>query len=473
MMPQKYMEIMSMFQKALKTGDYSNIELISLQDLMDAKAHLSKDKDSPYYELLLNKIREKELQQVQKSNEKDRTLIFISYDNRDLPLVMLIDNILKRIFDNKIRTFIARRDIEAGEDAFRKILYENLSKNSAVLAIYTKQSMYSPWLWFESGAGFGSGSVLIPILAGVTSEEVKYPMKIFQGKQIIDKDEVKELISTLSKITGIKNIDDTFTGNEFENIKKIIASLDISVIKKRAEDNLPFSLPYPDNFKDKPINFIIEATFNTSTPIPAQQLNKLLNECKIKINDNFYYPSSDEIYVSHHTKNVWLIHSLEQEDVANEIRQSAVFCLKNLVLLNWVRRFYSDDSQPQLIRAEEINRVAIWFIFYCKKICAVLGLKEFNMRVRLFDLQNGLLSFNFAMQGYGLFRPPKSNEIEVEQIITILDHQQTKSELSIFLMHIWEHFTTERGHFPELIEEKLLEYYDQISQLNNLGSGVT
>src|SRR4030042_423678 len=414
MMPQKYMEIMSMFQKALKTGDYSNIELISLQDLMDAKAHLSKDKDSPYYELLLNKIREKELQQVQKSNEKDRTLIFISYDNRDLPLVMLIDNILKRIFDNKIRTFIARRDIEAGEDALRKILYENLSKNSAVLAIYTKQSMYSPWLWFESGAGFGSGSVLIPILAGVTSEEVKYPMKIFQGKQIIDKDEVKELISTLSKITGIKNIDDTFTGNEFENIKKIIASLDISVIKKRAEDNLPFSLPYPDNFKDKPINFIIEATFNTSTPIPAQQLNKLLNECKIKINDNFYYPSS-----------------------------------------------------------EEINRVAIWFIFYCKKICAVLGLKEFNMRVRLFDLQNGLLSFNFAMQGYGLFRPPKSNEIEVEQIITILDHQQTKSELSKFLMHIWEHFTTERGHFPELIEEKLLEYYDQISQLNNLGSGVT
>ena len=107
-------------------------------------------------------------------------LVFISYDTRDIELAHDIADILKRIFSDKVKTFIAKRDIKAGNDAFRTMLHENLAKSAVVLAICTERSLTSPWLWFDSGAGSGS-SALIPIWAGVKPQEFGAPMTIFQG----------------------------------------------------------------------------------------------------------------------------------------------------------------------------------------------------------------------------------------------------------------------------------------------------
>jgi len=77
--PEKYMKIQAKFQRALKNGDFSEINAIPLEDLKLAKAYLISDKDFPYYSLLLDKIKEKETirieQKVNISNLKSSPII--------------------------------------------------------------------------------------------------------------------------------------------------------------------------------------------------------------------------------------------------------------------------------------------------------------------------------------------------------------------------------------------------------------
>lgn len=222
--PEKYMEIMAKFQKALKTEDFTEIDSIPLKELKLAKAHLVNDKRSAYYPLLIDKIAEMEFMPSQQNGIKE-PLIFMSYDTRDIDLVKAIDDVLQRVFNNKVRTFIAKRDIKAGDDAFKKMLHDSLAKCVVVLALCTKRSVTSPWLWFESGAGFEK-SGLIPMWSGVKPLEFKAPMTIFQGKNVQDKTEVNELLSKIAEVTKFDFENITITEEEFTNLIEISLRLD-------------------------------------------------------------------------------------------------------------------------------------------------------------------------------------------------------------------------------------------------------
>lgn len=222
--PEKFMNIMAKFQRALKTEDFTEIDLISLKDLRLAKAHLINDKGSAYYPLLLDKIAEKESSISQPEPTKE-PLIFMSYDTRDIDLVKAIDGILHRVFKKSVKTFIAKRDIKAGDDAFKTMLHQNLAKCVVVLAICTKRSVTSPWLWFESGAGFEK-SGLIPVWSGVKPQEFKAPMTIFQGKNIRDRVEIHELLSKLAELINFNGENILITDEEFERLVVISNQLD-------------------------------------------------------------------------------------------------------------------------------------------------------------------------------------------------------------------------------------------------------
>lgn len=182
----------------------------------------------------INAKRELRIEKDRRDNLKDKKephppstkipLVFISYDTNDIDIAYALDAILKRIFGNKIQIFIARRDIKAGEDSFRKMLHDNLSKCSAVIAICTKQSINSSWLWFESGAGFGNSN-LIPIWAGVMPENFKVPMTIFQGKNTADKIQMYELMNRIAEIIEFNDINCDLTEDEFRNLQKVTISL--------------------------------------------------------------------------------------------------------------------------------------------------------------------------------------------------------------------------------------------------------
>ncbi|HDQ03923.1 MAG TPA: hypothetical protein ENN23_05045 [Deltaproteobacteria bacterium] len=59
-LPEKYLDIRNKFVEALKTGNFSAIAAISLDDLKLAKIHLSADRNLPYYSLLAQTLTERE-----------------------------------------------------------------------------------------------------------------------------------------------------------------------------------------------------------------------------------------------------------------------------------------------------------------------------------------------------------------------------------------------------------------------------
>ena len=176
--------------------------------------------------------KENELSSTQKSEKKSH-LVFISYDTRDIDLVNVIDTILQRVFKRQVKTFIAKRDIKPGDDAFKTMLHDNLANSTVVLAVCTKHSLTSPWLWFESGAGFGK-SVLIPLWAGISPQEFKAPMTIFQGRKIDDKSEFNSLLSHISDVTKI-TYESLLSDDEFNILLNTSKKLTLSATNEEKE----------------------------------------------------------------------------------------------------------------------------------------------------------------------------------------------------------------------------------------------
>lgn len=87
----------------------------------------------------------KEQIKLEFSHEKTITtkdpLVFISYDTHDIEIAYALAAIIKRIFSDRVKTFIAKRDIQPGSDAFKTMLHDNLAKSAVVLAICTKRSL--------------------------------------------------------------------------------------------------------------------------------------------------------------------------------------------------------------------------------------------------------------------------------------------------------------------------------------------
>ena len=472
--PDKYMEIMAQFQRALKSDNHEDIDKIPLKSLVSAKAYFSKDKDAPYYSLLLDKIREKEAENDQHNQVSSKPLVFISYDTNDLPLVYAIDVLLKRIFGDKIETFIAKRDIKAGEDAFKKMLHESLPRCSVVLALCTLRSLASPWLWFEAGAGFGSSN-LIPVWAGVTPNDFKAPMTIFQGKSVADRTEMNELMSRIVEILSLQGADHRLTNEEFDNLQRVSSSLlsavNIAPQKTRLEDSMEFPLPYPKQFNEQrregeaPVDYLIEVTFDKAPQLPLQKLLDKLEICKIKFrisNDLRVYNFPD--FKRHNVKKGDQLSILSTEEsckVSNEVRQTALLFSPVLTLTHWTRHFhwgYGDG--PKLINTFEIDIWGTRFLIFCIRLGNELKLDTMKVRIRLFNLQGGLLYKDPMLQGDESYQAPISNEVEIEQTIVVKE-AKTKDEITTLLMHVWENFHSSTGKWPAFDEKKFLDFYTE------------
>jgi len=396
-------------------------------------------------------------------DDHKKPLIFISYDTQDIEIVNAIDSVLKRIFSDRVRTFIAKRDIKAGDDAFKIMLHDNLSKSSIILAVCTKRSITSPWLWFESGAGFGS-SLLIPIWAGIKPQEFKEPMKIFQGKSIEDKTEMEDLIKRLVEVTKIDCADCSLTDDELAKLKQISDNLGImkeNTGKERLEEIIEFQLAAPN--EESPVQYLIEAHFPLSRDIPLQSLSKLMDESKIHIKTTesqfgHDYPFFDARNNKTSNDNVFLLHSDDQHPASNQVRQVMLVKSDTITITYWVRFFQwnSKEVGPKLIYAREINEECIKLFHFYKKLALKLKLTSMNVRIRLFDLQNSVLKTDVVyFQGDNKsYRAPDTNKVEIEQEISV--NCATQQEYIELLKLVWEKFRSSDDRYPVLEEEGFL-----------------
>ena len=414
---------------------------------------------SAVQEWLRGKEHEKRLP-VMELPENAQALIFISYDTRDIELVRAIDDILKRVLDNKIKTFIAKRDIKAGDDAFKTMLHDNLSNSSVVLAICTKRSITSPWLWFESGAGFGS-SRLIPLWAGTTPQEFKEPMKIFQGRNVEDKDEMEDLLTQLCHMAKIEAVDCSLSVDELNKLKQLCKA--VAVItdgKKRLEEIIDFQMEAPN--KVPPFQYLIEAHFPLSRDIPLQRLMTVIEKSKIVIKSTESSFSEDfPVFDARRNKSlandVQLLNGVNQNIASNQVKQTLFIKSDAVTLTYWVRLFHWDPNKPEPtmkpIYGREINEEAVKFFLFYRRVAQNLKLSTMSIRIRLSQMQNGVLITDrlYFHPSFESFRAPESNDVEIERDIEV--NNVPKQEYIELLMHLWETFRSESGKYPTLKEE--------------------
>ena len=104
--PEKYLAIMNKFTNALKTGNFSEIDAIPLEDLKLAKIHLGSDSDNPYYSLLLYTLKEREkvsmdskegvkVQGIESNYAKNRH-IFLAHGFTEDDLVEMLKKTIER-----------------------------------------------------------------------------------------------------------------------------------------------------------------------------------------------------------------------------------------------------------------------------------------------------------------------------------------------------------------------------------------
>lgn len=458
--PEKYLVIMSKFQRAVKTEDFKEVDSISLDDLKLASAHLAKDKSAAYYHVLQSKIAERELIASHQNSAKE-PLIFISYDTRDIELVKIIDDILQRVFNRQVATFIAKRDIEAGDDAFRKMLHENLAKCVAVIAICTKRSVTSPWLWFESGAGFQKTG-LIPVWCGVKPQEFKAPMTIFQGKSVQDKVEMNELLLKISKMTAIVMDGISVTDEELAKLVEITAELDAITDgseSSRVEDKIEFPLPIPND--EKPVHYIIECNFPLSKPKSMQNILTAIDDSRffLKGFNGSKYPYIDRT-IQDISENASVLYKHSSQPYTNQVRQQILVKSDNFTLTHWARDYFSQTNGPRFIRSREfIDESARLFLFFIK-LARHFKLSELGVRIRLFGLGGGSLHVDGGTQKVlQSFVAP--DEIEISQTITI---DSAEADFVELLMQVWEKFRTPDGRFPTFDEKDFSAFLQNICE---------
>lgn len=124
--------------------------------------------------------------------------MFISYDTSEYNMATFIANVVQKRMVPGINVFVAKRDIQAGENPLKIMLEEQLLRAEALLALCSKQSKSSPWLWWESSAVWANGGLVIPLFVDLSPNEFGGPIALVcQGRSLFEATELNSALKSL------------------------------------------------------------------------------------------------------------------------------------------------------------------------------------------------------------------------------------------------------------------------------------
>lgn len=139
--------------------------------------------------------------------------VFISYETSEIDLAIFIKDVIKRRLDPGISVFVAKRDIPPGSNPQKVMLEEQLLNAEALVALCSKKSKESPWLWWESSAVWAKGGLVIPLFIDISPNDFNGPITLVcQGRSFFEVDDINSVISALftkispdKKVNGLNN----------------------------------------------------------------------------------------------------------------------------------------------------------------------------------------------------------------------------------------------------------------------------
>jgi len=128
--------------------------------------------------------------------------VFISHDNADETLALLLKDLLEGTFLN-VLVFVSGRDLTGG-DVWINEIRARLAKANLVISLITQYSVSNPWVLFESGAGFMK-SKCIPVCADqMTIKKLQPPLNQLHARAFTE-DGLLKLMKDVAKTLKIRN----------------------------------------------------------------------------------------------------------------------------------------------------------------------------------------------------------------------------------------------------------------------------
>lgn len=128
----------------------------------------------------------------------DKPTIFFSHSSKDKELILPIKNKILDITGRTMDIFMSSdgQSIPLGRNWVSKI-EEGLEKAQIMFIFVTPNSMKSDWIYFEAGYAYSKNIEVIPVGIGVHIGELKAPLNLLQGFDILSSESMNNFISVI------------------------------------------------------------------------------------------------------------------------------------------------------------------------------------------------------------------------------------------------------------------------------------
>ncbi|MGA7795336.1 MAG: toll/interleukin-1 receptor domain-containing protein [Candidatus Acidiferrales bacterium] len=138
------------------------------------------------------------------ASDSDQPLVLISHSSKDVELASaLVDFLRAGLLINKIRcSSVDGFRLPAGVHTDSQ-LREEVNRSNVLIGLITPNSLASAYVMFELGARWGAGSFMIPLLAGVTTGEIRGPLSGLNALCANNDSQLHQLLTDVAKTLGI------------------------------------------------------------------------------------------------------------------------------------------------------------------------------------------------------------------------------------------------------------------------------
>lgn len=171
-----------------------------------------------------------------KKSVSEKPTVFISHIHGEEHTANTLEAVLRKALLGAIDIFNSsnRRSISPG-DPWRDRIVDTLQKSTCVLVLASPNSVSSPWVNFEAGGAWISGTRVIPCCTGgMKPSSLPIPLSHLQGISLDSVDGLSSLVRQLAELSGL----DFPSDFDFSSAAKLIADTWGSPVSTLSNDSL-------------------------------------------------------------------------------------------------------------------------------------------------------------------------------------------------------------------------------------------
>ena len=126
--------------------------------------------------------------------------VFFSHSSKDKDMISIIKNKTMQYTSNTLEIFQSSdgESIPFGTNWIHKV-EEGLEEAKVMFVFVTEQSISSGWIYFEAGYAYSKGVHVIPVGIGVSVGDLKAPLNLLQGFNIISADSLNNFLTIINR----------------------------------------------------------------------------------------------------------------------------------------------------------------------------------------------------------------------------------------------------------------------------------